>query len=165
MHLNADSLTGNNPVARLARCGGAPILERQVRDWCGRADTTVKVTPVVDLANHIAVGQYEVPDRLKQQIQWRDNTCVFPHCHRPATSCDLGHIEPYDAGGPTSTHNLAPLCRRHHRLKTHAGWSYQRTGPTSYLWTSPDGHQHHRDHLGTTEIQRPPPSTPLTRTG
>jgi HNH endonuclease len=131
VHLTPESLNGRNPVARLDRSGGVPMLERQVREWCGRLDSNVKVTPVVDLAHQISVRQYEVPERLKQQIQLRDGTCVFPHCTRPASACDSDHIEPYDEGGSTSTANLAPLCRRHHRLKTHAGWSYQRTGPAS----------------------------------
>ena len=35
--------------------------------------------------------------------------------------------------------NLVPLCRRHHRLKTHAGWRLHRAGHRLVVWTSPQG--------------------------
>ena len=56
----------------------------QVRAWCGLPGTTVTVKPVVDLAEHLHVDQYQVPDRLAQQATERDLTCVFPWCTRPA---------------------------------------------------------------------------------
>ena len=46
---------------------------------------------------------------------------------------------PYSEGGPTASDNLAPLCRRHHRLKTHGGWRYTQVERGTYLWTSPLG--------------------------
>jgi hypothetical protein len=69
----------------------------------------------------------------------RDATCVFPGCTRGARGGDLDHIRSYDDGGPpgqTSLANLAPLCRTHHRLKTHGGWSYARLADNHYLWTT-----------------------------
>ena len=32
--------------------------------------------------------------------------------------------------------NLAPLCRTHHRVKTHTAWHYKRLDDGSYVWTS-----------------------------
>ena len=72
---------------------------------------------------------------------------------------------PYHQGGPTCLCQIAPLCRRHHRLKTHAsGWSSYVLEPGSYLWTSPHGYQFLRDHTGTLDIshhrrQAPPADT------
>ena len=89
----------------------------------------------------------------------RDLTCVFPWCTRPAEACDLDHVIPYSEGGTTGSDNLAPLCRRHHRLKTHhSGWGYTVLEPGSYLWSSPHGYQFLRDHRGTTDVThaRPP---------
>ncbi len=154
VHLTPDTFTGENPFVRLDRNGGIPFLERSIRNWCGRTDTHLTITPVIDLNDTIAVGQYEIPDRLKNQINHRDLTCVFPHCHRPATKSDHDHIRPYDEDGPTDTNNLAALCRRHHRVKTHGQWRYQRLTPRTYLWTNNHGQQYLRDHQGTIEIRQ-----------
>ncbi|RNL75443.1 HNH endonuclease signature motif containing protein [Nocardioides marmorisolisilvae] len=43
-------------------------------------------------------------------------TCSHEGCDRPAVECELDHDKPYPLG-ETSTENLNPLCRRHHRLK------------------------------------------------
>ncbi len=56
--------------------------------------------------------------------------------------------------------SLAPLCRTHHRHKTHRGWTYHAVEPGTYLWTSPHRHQYLRDHTGTLDVSRaatPPP--------
>ncbi len=67
--------------------------------------------------------------------QWP--TCAFPGCARPSPACDVDHRTPYAAGGSTEPGNLAPLCRRHHRLKTHGGWSVRNGADGTLVWTSP----------------------------
>jgi hypothetical protein len=68
---------------------------------------------------------------------------AFPGCHRPSQDCDLDHIEAYiprDEGGPpgqTCAGGLAPLCRRHHRAKTHTPWTYHRLPDGGSRWTTP----------------------------
>ncbi|WP_426246700.1 HNH endonuclease signature motif containing protein [Nocardioides sp. LHG3406-4] len=104
---------------------------------------------VLDLHQPIVCDGYQPSARLREQVILRDRTCVFPWCTRPARGCDLDHIVPREHGGPTSTANLAALCRRHHRLKTHSAWTYVRTGPAAYTWTSPHGHTYVRDPAGT----------------
>ena len=129
-----------------------------------RPGAQVTVKPVVDLGEHLHVDQYQVPDRLADQAAERDLTCVFPWCTRPAEACDTDHVIPYAEGGPTASDNLAPLCRRHHRLKTHhSGWGYTVLEPGSYLWSSPHGYQFLRDHRGTTDVTRDPASHPPDR--
>jgi hypothetical protein len=160
VHLTDAAVTGTDPgtagvhLARLER-GDRILLADQVRAWCGRPETQVTVKPVVDLHDRLSTGAYEIPDRIRDHVIARDPTCVFPWCSRNARRCDLDHITPYDPGGPTATHNLAPLCRRHHRLKTHAGWTYAMTEPGTYAWRSPHGLAYLRDHRGTTAV-RPP---------
>ena len=127
----------------------SPVTAEQIRLWCGAAGT-VTVKPVVDLADHISVDAYEIPDRIAEQVRLRDPACVFPWCTRTATRCDTDHVVPHDLGGPTCACNLAPLCRRHHRIKTHAKrWRYTTVEPGTHLWTSPAGYQFLRDHTGT----------------
>lgn len=82
---------------------------------------------------------YVPPAALADFVIARDGTCRFPGCSVPARRCDLDHIVPFDQGGSTSSDNLAALCRRHHRLKTHGGWRYALTADASVTWTSPRG--------------------------
>ena len=144
---------GEHPLASSTPTRSAP--------GAARPGVQVTVKPVVDLAEHLHVDQYQVPDRLAAQAAERDLTCVFPWCTRPAEACDTDHVIPYAEGGPTASDNLAPLCRRHHRLKTHhSGWGYTVLEPGSYLWSSPHGYQFLRDHTGTTDVTRDRASHP-----
>ncbi|HEU4566725.1 MAG TPA: DUF222 domain-containing protein, partial [Marmoricola sp.] len=143
VHLSEDAIRSRNHCApgRVENAGGRLVTAAQIADWCGADATRITVKPVIDLAEHIHVTSYEVPDRLAEQAALRDHTCVFPWCTRPARrchpddgySCDNDHVIPHARGGPTCSSNTAPLCRRHHRLKTHAGWTYTTPEPGTYL--------------------------------
>jgi hypothetical protein len=85
---------------------------------------------------------------------------VFPHCTRPARTADLDHIQPYDAGGPTASDNLASLCRLHHRIKTHGGWTYTMLDPGVFLWRSPYGYRYLVDPHGTDDLTPTPMPAP-----
>jgi 5-methylcytosine-specific restriction endonuclease McrA len=85
---------------------------------------------------------------MRELVILRDRHCVFPHCATEARSCDLDHIKPYRqppdpaepdraSPGQTTPDNLAPLCRRHHNIKTHGRWRYRRNPDGAYTWTSP----------------------------
>ncbi|MEZ0578610.1 hypothetical protein [Nocardioides sp. MH1] len=130
-HLSAD--------ATLTRHGNHPLLPGHLTDILSDVSSDAKVTirPVLDLAGHQPVDAYEIPDRLRTQVQLRDPHCVFPHCTKPAQRCDLDHIHPHHTGGPTCPCNLAPLCRGHHRMKTAHHATYQVLHPGTYHWTLP----------------------------
>ncbi|MCR6031583.1 hypothetical protein GGQ22_09000 [Nocardioides sp. zg-579] len=159
LHLTDTALWGLDPVGR-NQTAARPELEQVIRSWCGRTDTHLTVQPVIDLADHTHVEQYEIPGRLRDQVALREPQCVFPWCTRPAAACDCDHITPHATGGATCTHNLAPLCRRHHRLKTHARWRYRPLDPVIdpgvHLWSDPHGRQYLRGPTGTTEVANPP---------
>jgi hypothetical protein len=143
--------------------GGQLLTAAQVAQWCGLPDTTkVTVKPVVDLNSVRTVDGYRVPDWLAEQVRLRDRTCVFPFCTRPARACDLDHVIPFDEGGTTSSDNLACLCRLHHRMKTHGGWTYQMLTLGTYLWHGPHGHTWLRDTSGTTDLTPPEPDPPAS---
>ena len=149
----------------------SPVLVETIRQWCGHPEARVIVKPVMDLAEHVSVDAYEIPDRISQSVALRDPTCMFPWCTRPTRKlrpdehpADSDHHQPYAEGGPTCTCQIVPLCRRHHRLKTHGGWRYRILEPGSYLWTSPHHYQYLRDHTGTLDVSHdqhrrtPPPA-------
>jgi hypothetical protein len=170
VHLSEDALRSGDPntPVRIENAGGQLLTAGQIADWCGRADTAkVTVKPVIDLHQYLSTDGYEVPARIAEHVQLRDRTCVHPWCNRPAKRCDTDHIVPYDPDGPpgqTNTANLACLCRLHHRMKTHGGWTYTMVEPGVFLWRSPHGHTYLRDHTGTTDLTPPPVDPPPRRT-
>ena len=115
------------------------ISVEQVKDWCAGTNTSVTVRPVIDLNQNLATDSYRPTDVMREQAILTNATCVYPHCSRPSRSADLDHVENWDGTNTTSA-NLAPLCRGHHRYKTHGGWTVHRTGPMSFTWTSPHGY-------------------------
>ncbi|QCX26697.1 HNH endonuclease signature motif containing protein [Nocardioides jishulii] len=137
------------------------ILLEQVRRWVNTSHTDVRILPVVDLNESLSTARYEPTDRLRRQVQLRDETCVFPHCTRPSRRCDVDHVVPFEHDataegrpqpGPTTTDNLATLCRGHHRLKTHTGWRLESPANGVFEWTSPHGQRFRRDRDGTTDL-------------
>ncbi|SED81284.1 hypothetical protein SAMN04488554_0764 [Ruania alba] len=184
VHLSAEALgatfAGRGDAA-VGRCENtrSPVTAEQIRSWCGTPGTRVLVRPVVDIAGHSPTESYEIPTSLREQVITRDPQCVFPSCTRQARRCDLDHIVPFEDGGATCGCNLAPLCRRHHRAKTHDSWAYVMVTPGTYLWTSPSGDQLLVDGRGTFGVpvrgqpcshtvhrDRPdPPSWPRARSG
>jgi hypothetical protein len=144
LHLDAadlaDPVQGLGAVERLG-----PLTVDRIRAWLTTSRFTLQ--PVLDLCRDDAVDQHDPPAWMRELVILRDRTCVHPYCDKPSRDCDLDHIEAYvemDDGGPpgqTRPDNLAPLCRRHHRAKTHHGWTYQRNADGSYTWTSPSGHR------------------------
>ncbi|MFM8782477.1 MAG: HNH endonuclease signature motif containing protein, partial [Actinomycetota bacterium] len=60
-------------------------------------------------------------------------------CSHPARLSDIDHAKSWEEGGHTNPENLGFLCRRHHRLKTHGGWSLKSHADGSCTWTSPQG--------------------------
>jgi 5-methylcytosine-specific restriction endonuclease McrA len=164
VHLSEDAIRSGDPDAPawVENAGGQLLTAGQIAAWCAREESRVSVKPVIDLNRHQATDAYAVPERIAEQVRLRDRTCVHPFCQRPARVCDLDHIVPFDPVGPpgqTSTFNLALLCRRHHRLKTHGGWTYTMIDPGVFLWHSPYGHTWLRDRTGTTDLT-PPSLTP-----
>ena len=153
VHLTPDDL-----ITDLAENTGAAFIEKLgaattqlLTDWLTRfaaAGTKITLRPVLDLNSNAAVDQHDPPEAMRETVVLRDAHCVFPGCGRDSRACDLDHITEYlpmEDGGPpgqTSPANLAPLCRSHHRVKTHAAWHYKRLDDGSYVWTAPTGHQY-----------------------
>jgi hypothetical protein len=150
VHLSDLALTGlTPPVARVEGIG--PLLaDSQLFTGC-----RVRVTPVIDLNDRVAVDCYEHPAALAQRVRLGFPGDYFPYSSAvPGLrgACDLDHPTPYDAAGPpgqTGTHNSGPLGRRHHRWKTHAGFSSRQCGRGRYVWRTPRGHYFLVDHRGT----------------
>ncbi len=53
----------------------------------------------------------------RRAIELRDRECTHRYCDVPAASCQVDHIVPFRAGGPTIEENGRLLCGFHNRLR------------------------------------------------
>ena len=147
VHLSEEALTAGRGLARVEQVG--PVLLSRLQALLGD-HCTISLKPVIDLpTGYTPVDSYEIPARLREQLQLRNPADVFPYAAAVSRRIDLDHTIPYlspDKGGPpgqTRIGNLGPHTRYHHRLKTHAGWQVRQPEPGTWLWRSP----HHRIYL------------------
>ena len=152
LHLTLDTLLRHGLLGRDGHLD-RPLLAEAVRDWCGRTDRGVTV----------AAGARPRRPRAGRAVRDHAAGCASASSSptRPASSrgapgpshrCDVDHRVPYDDGGASCDCNLAPLCRRHHRLKTHRGYRYTVIEPGTFLWSTPHGLQLLRDPGGTRDV-------------
>ncbi|WP_136561694.1 HNH endonuclease signature motif containing protein [Nocardioides caeni] len=120
-------LAPGSPIARME--GHGPVtrdyVRHPVRDIAGH----VRVQPVSDLNQTIAVDAYEIPHRLRQAVRLIHPGDVFPYAVNLSREMDLDHQIPHGEGGETSTDNLGPVTRSHHRIKTHDNWEVRQPNP------------------------------------
>ncbi len=95
-----------------------------------------------------AVDRYTPSAGQRRFLRTRDRTCRHPGCSVSAGWADLDHVVAHGAGGVTDCSNLCCLCRRHHRLKTHAdGWTHTMSDDGVLTVITPSG---------VTRVSRPP---------
>ena len=114
--------------------GYGPICDGHAADLLARLQT-----PSVTVLTRPPLGIRYAPSlAMRRYVQVRDRHCRFPGCRRPARACDIDHLVAWPQA-PTHEANLACLCRTHHRLKTHTGWTVRRLPGGILEWTSPTG--------------------------
>jgi hypothetical protein len=127
-------------VGRLEGVG--PVTLGQIRRFLGETACDVTVQPTIDPEDTPPVDGYEIPRRIREAMFIRMPASCFPYAagnHR----MDLDHTIPYlppARGGPpgqTGVHNLGPLSRVEHRIKTHSRWQVRQPEPGIWIWRSP----------------------------
>ena len=134
-----------------------PWSARMLREWLSHPESPeqlqsrIRVRPVLDARAVVPVDRYEIPRRMAELVALRQPYEVFPYGVAVARRSDKDHVSPYrrDRSGQTDPANLAPLSRRHHRIKTHAGWTLRRDDEGIYWWRTRHGHWFHVDQTGT----------------
>jgi len=66
----------------------------------------------------LSTKSYQPTGTIWRHVVATQPTCVHEACDRPSVECELDHDEPYPGGG-TSTTNLKPRCKLHHKIKHH----------------------------------------------
>ncbi|MEO3758037.1 HNH endonuclease signature motif containing protein [Mycobacterium sp. B14F4] len=91
---------------------------------------------------------YQPTAKTKEFIQWRDLTCRWPGCDKPAWKSDIDHTTPWPCG-PTHPSNNKCYCRIHHLIKSFVpGWAEHHLPDGTLLLTSPTGHLYRSEAHG-----------------
>jgi len=160
--IDATTLAGLTDTPAELR-GYGPISARAARELFASMtdDVTLRRLVTDPITGHLLdYGRrtYRIPKPLADYVRARDRHCRFPGCRRPVTACDIDHVIAWNQGGRTAATNCACLCRRHHRLKTHGGWTFELHSDASCRWTSPTGQ--HYDLGPPTQLDQPATPTP-----
>jgi hypothetical protein len=137
--------------------GVGPIPQNSLRKHLVKALTKAllpKRARITEAAIHLRIvdqppvsdpARYTPSAALADHVRWRDRTCRFPGCNRPAEFTDLDHRLAFGAGGRTTAGNLHCLCRHHHRLKHDGNWAVTPNPDGSHTWTSPTGRRYREE--------------------
>ena len=115
--------------------GIGPIPVATAKSLAGDAFLSALLTDGADIKAVCHLGR-TIPSRLRTAVELRDRSCVVPGCD-VRRQLEIDHIRPVTRGGPTRLDNLARLCRWHHYLKTHRGYSLS-GGPGSWSFEGPN---------------------------
>jgi hypothetical protein len=111
--------------------GVGPVPAAVARELAADGRWRAWVTDAAGAVTATGSAGYVPSAAVARLVRAREPYCRFPGCRQPATRADLDHAIPWPRGA-TVPGNRGPLCRRHHGLKTRAGWELSPTiGPTS----------------------------------
>lgn len=84
--------------------------------WLTQADVERAVFRPPDRVEVSAASRF-FTGATRRAVELRDRRCVHPTCDQPADRCQVDHIVPWSAGGPTIQENGRLLCGYHNRLR------------------------------------------------
>ena len=116
--------------------GGIPIPSDLARLISHDPDSTWyrMLTDEADFVQ-LSTKSYKPTKPIEREVFARDQKCLWHSCNRPAVLVELDHRQEYPHG-ETSTDNLGPLCKRHHKVKHSLGFKIVKNPDGSYTWTT-----------------------------
>jgi hypothetical protein len=139
--------------------GMGPIPIARARELCGGADGWMRVLTHPETGMVLSVGrdQYRPLPGLRRLVKWRADRCMAPGCGMPASRCEIDHTIAWELGGTTSLLNLAPICKGHHIVKHHGGWTVRQVDGSggALEWTSPSGRRYRVEPERRVPVFRP----------
>lgn len=125
--------------------GVGPVPVATARSLAADSLLNVLVTDGADVKAVAHAGR-TISAKLRTALEVRDPVCAIEGC-TVRKHLEIDHVVPYGNGGRTELDNLCRLCRWHHYLKTHCGYSVSGQ-PGARQLVTPD------DRMGA----RPPPA-------
>jgi len=89
----------------------------------------------------LSTKSYAPTSPIWRHVVAEQASCYRPNCDRPATHCELDHIDAWPSG-PTNTANLQPACKSDHKAKHSPGFSLRHGDNGSICLTTPAGFAH-----------------------
>ncbi len=123
VHVDADVLASDTAAGAAYLEGGPALSAEQVARISCDASLVVMLrrgTEVLDVGR----STRSIPAALNRALWARDGGCRFPGCQeRRRSRVQAHHVRFWSRGGRTSLANLVLLCRWHHRLIHHDGFT------------------------------------------
>ncbi len=116
--------------------GVGPVPVEWARQLLGTALCELVITNGVDVTTIYRMGRH-IPARLYSALMERDPMCVVPGCDTRLGLENDHWLTSFSDGGMVSMENIARLCNRHHRLRTHHGFQLL-GGPGKWRWVAPE---------------------------
>lgn len=101
-------------VCELAR--GVPVTPGSLVQWLEHADVERAVFEPSGRVEVSAMARF-FTGATRRAIELRDRSCTHPTCDVPAPDCEVDHVVPFAAQGPTTQANGRLLCGFHNRLR------------------------------------------------
>lgn len=130
-------LVGHRSLERILEAtNGIPLRAGQLVPWLD----ALAIEQVLFDGPHTVVSvsrQRTFEGVVRKAVQVRDRGCQHPTCDEPIDRCQVDHIIPASAGGPTGQDNGRLLCGYHNRLR-HQRRPPRRGGPRRGPTDDPD---------------------------
>jgi hypothetical protein len=110
-------LVGHDSLAKvLEATNGIALRAVQLVPWL---DALVIEQVLFDGPGHVVKvsTQRNFEGVVRKAVEVRDRGCQHPTCDEPIDRCQVDHIIPWSASGPTSQENGRLLCGHHNRLR------------------------------------------------
>src|SRR5437763_7982346 len=115
--------------------GFGPVPVTVARRMSDDAYLKVILTKGVDVVGVVHDGK-TIPAHLRSALEVRDPTCIVPRCD-VRRNLEIDHRSTFGRTRVTKLDELARLCRWHHHMKSHLGYTY-RGGPGTWEWIPPE---------------------------
>jgi len=103
---------------------GTVVTPGSLVPWLGEGWVERVVFDGPDRVTNVGVRRRIFTGGTRRAVQVRDRECFHEFCDTPAEHTQIDHVQPYAAGGPTTTDNGRPACGYHNR------WRHQPAPPT-----------------------------------